>query len=212
MTSQKLGASIIRQRLPTERKIITDGEPIIIFEAKIGAIVRYPVLVDEGNGYVKKEFEKFSRPPGTRIIAVQDKKIFLQQEARLEVDGFDWRLPGGKVFDTFADFKPYLNKLVPENIILVAGQKELGEEAGLVAGSVKLFCKKVCGATVDWDLYYLEATDIAKADDKRTHHEGEQVDKSGWFSYDEIRKMCESGEIGEGRSSAVLIEYLAKIS
>ncbi len=205
-------ASIIRTRLPTERKIIPDGEPRIITEARIGAIVRYPVLVDEGHGYVKKEFEKFSRPPGTRIIAVRDNKIFLQQEARLEVDGFDWRLPGGKVFDTFADFKPYLAKPIPENIIIAAGQKELGEEAGLVAAKVRVVSKKVCGATVDWDLYYLEAATISEAAASRTHHEGEQIDKSGWFTFDQVKKMCEKGEIGEGRTAAALIEYMANIS
>lgn len=201
-------SKVVRQRQSGERKIIPNGEPEIVFEGKIGAIVHYPVLEDQGEGYVEKTFEKFVRSPGTRIIAVQDNKIYLQKEARIEVPGtFDWRLPGGKVVDTFAEYKKYFIKPIPEEIILQAALKELAEEAGLT-GDAKLFTKKVCGATVEWDLYYVVVTNVTEVVIDHVHAEGEQVDDSGWFTFAEIRAMIEKGEIGEGRSVAVLLEYL----
>ena len=43
-------STIVRKRQLGERKIIPNGEPEIIFEGRIGAIVRYPVLEDQGQG------------------------------------------------------------------------------------------------------------------------------------------------------------------
>ena len=105
-------SQIIRSRNPDEPKIMPNGEPIIFSEGRIGAIVKFPVLVDEGEGYVEKTFEKFVRSPGTRIIAVRDNTIYLQKEARMEQNGaFDWRLPGGKVVDTFEEYKQYFGQI-----------------------------------------------------------------------------------------------------
>lgn len=202
--------TIVRPRHAGELKIIPNGEPKIIFEGRIGAIVQYPVLEDQGAGYVEKTFEKFVRSPGTRIIAVQNNKIYLQKEARIEVPGtFDWRLPGGKVVDTFAEYKKYLTAPIPENIILQAALKELQEEAGLT-GEPTLFTKKVCGATVEWDLYYVVVTSVVPFTLDHNHAEGEQVDDSGWFDLSAIRSMIDKGEIGEGRSAATLLEFMYK--
>lgn len=202
-------STVIRQREPHELKIIPNGEPIIFSEGKIGAIVHYPVLVDEGKGYIEKTFEKFVRSPGTRIIAIRDNKIYLQKEARVETGGFDWRLPGGKVVDSFAEYKNYMGKTIPDEIILAAALKELHEEAKLTSTSLSLFSKKVCGATVEWDLYYIVARDTSDFAPEHEHNEGEQVDDSAWFTFDEVRTKCEGGEIGEGRTAAALIEFIS---
>ena len=139
---------------------------------------------------------------------MKDGTIYLQKEARIEVPGaFDWRLPGGKVVDTFAEYKKYFTSPLPKEMILKAALKELAEEAGLT-GQAELFTKKVCGATVEWDLYYVVVTNVTNTVLDHEHNEGEQVEKSGWFSFEEIRSMAEKGEIGEGRSVAALLEYL----
>lgn len=201
---------IVRLRQSTERKIIPNGQAVIFAEGKIGALVRFPVLVDEGRGYVAKEFEKFVRPPGTRIIALKDKAIYLQKELRLENEGFDWRLPGGKVVDTFKEYKTYLDTPVPETMIIEAARKELYEEAWLQAEQYTIFAKKNCGATVEWDLYYVVAKGITESTKESAHAEGEEIADSRWVSVEEVVKMIKEGTISEGRTAATLLEFITK--
>lgn len=194
-------------RKENEPKIKHDGKPSVYAEGDIGAIVKYPMLMDNGQGYEKVMFEKFSRPPGTRTIAIKDKKIFLQKERRFELDGYDWRLPGGKVFDSFEEYKPYINEQVPEEDIISGAKSELKEEAEITANDWEVIDKKVCGSTVDWDLYYLIARNITENIDIR-HNEAEEIAKREWFSFKEVKQMCQEGNIQEGRSVAVLLEFL----
>lgn len=192
-----------------QRKIIPNGEPKILAQARIGALVVFPVLVDSGKGHEEKMFEKFVRPPGTRIIALEDNKIFLQKEHRLETNNkFDWRLPGGKVFDTFDEYKNYIGKEMPENIILEAGKKELREEGHLDATDIKLFKKSICGAMVEWDLYYLVAQNVRPFE--HNHDEGEEIIDGKWFSFEEILSMCKNGDIDEDRTVSVLYQFISK--
>src|SRR3989338_2160030 len=164
-------SDIVRPRGPEEPVHLVNGEPVIIAEARIGAIVNFPVLEDQGQGYVQKMFEKYVRSPGSRIIAVKDKKIYLQKEFRWEGEGYEWRLPGGKVVDSFTEFKQYVGKTIPEVIVIEAARKELREEAHLEAKRVRLFKKMICGTTVDWDLYYVIAEDVEKKELEYVHLE-----------------------------------------
>lgn len=191
------------------RKIIPNGEPRIIAQAKIGALVVFPVLRDSGDGHKKMLFEKFVRPPGTRIIAFNDKKIFLQKEVRLEQNNkLDWRLPGGKVMDSFDNYKQYIDKEIPERIIIEAGKKELQEEAHLDATTITFFKKSICGALVEWDLYYLIAENITTVE--HTHNEGEEIIDGKWFSFEEVLTMCKNGEIDEDRTVSALYQFIHK--
>lgn len=199
---------IIRQRMEGEPKILRQGEYKIIHEVRIGAIVNFAVLVDEGEGYVEKQFEKYARTPGTRIIAIKDDKIYLQKEVRHEGSQVDWRLPGGKVVETFAAFKPYLNNPIPEDVVIAGAKAELREEAQLDAEEFEIFTKKGCGATVMWDLYYVVATGIADHHAADEHNEGEEIEEYGWFSFEEVEAMCKSGEIGEGRTVSMLLQFI----
>lgn len=203
-------SNIVRTRQPNEPTIIPNGEPFIFAEGRIGAIVQFPVLVDEGEGYKEKSFEKFVRPPGTRIIALKEGKIYLQKEVRLEKGNeVDWRLPGGKVIDSFKEFKNYLTQKIPDAIILAAAKKELQEEAKLVASQLSIFSKKECGATVEWDLYYVIAEEVLESLESN-HQEGEDIRGSSWFTFEEVLEKCKRGEIGEGRTVAVLLEFISK--
>lgn len=195
--------------MQNQRKTIRNGEPFIIAEGKLGAIVGFPMLVDSGSGHKEKTFERFVRPPGTRIIAIKDNKIFLQCEHRLEVKNeFDWRLPGGKVVDSFVEYKDYIdiNKDMPTGMILSAGRKELREEAKLDSEKLSLFKKSSCGASVEWDLYYIIAEDVT--DYANDHNEGEEIVDGKWFTHEEVLAMCKSGAIDEDRTVAILYQYI----
>lgn len=202
-------SDIIRPRNEGERKIISNGELRIFAEGKLGAIVQFPMLVDTGSGYVEKIFERFARPPGTRIIAVRDGNIYLQKEHRLESNNeFDWRLPGGKVFDSFTEFRSFIGKEVPLDTVLSAGHRELHEEACLECETLTLLKRSTCGASVEWDLYYLLATKVTSTE--TTHDEGEEIIDGQWFSYEKVLDMCDSGEIDEDRTIAVLRSSVLK--
>ena len=201
---------IVRQRKSDEPKIKQNGKPFIHSEGRIGAIVKYPMLVDNSDGYGEMNFEKFSRPPGTRTIAIKDNKIFLQKERRFELGGFDWRLPGGKVFDNFEEYKPYIDDEVPQEKIVTGAKSELKEEAEIEAENWEVIDKKACGSTVDWDLYYLVARDITEGVEI-DHHEAEEIEERGWFSFGEVEEMCKKGKIQEGRTVAVLLKFLSDI-
>lgn len=206
-----MSSPIVRPRQPGEPRVISNGSPIVVAEGRIGSIMHIPVLVDEGAGYVEKNFEKFVRPPGTRIIAVKDGKMYLQHEARIEKNNVpDWRLPGGKVFDTFKEFAPYIGKEVPLETILEAGQKELREEASFTTKNIRFFLKQDCGATVEWDLYYLVAEDLENHTSNTGRSEGEDIRNGGWFSFAEVLKKCKTGEISEGRSVAALLRFISQ--
>jgi len=193
-----------------KRKIVPNGDPQILSEGKLGAIVGFPVLVDSGDGHKEKMFERFVRSPGTRIIALRDNKIFLQKEHRLEISsGFDWRLPGGKVLDSFSEYKEFIGKNIPIEIILDAGKRELQEEAHLNAEKLEIFKKSSCGASVEWDLYYLMAENTTPFGGHH-HNEGEEITDSKWFSFEEVLLMCQNGEIDEGRTVAALYQFISK--
>lgn len=203
--------TVVRQRLAHEPKHLLNGEPEIIGQAPIGALVRFPMLEDQGQGYVARYFEKYVRAPGCRVIAVKDDKIYLQKEYRFEQDAWDWRLPGGKVIDTFEHYRPYMLKEVPDVVVLEAATRELQEEAKLSAREFTLFVKMICGTTVEWDLYYVVARGVEETEELNPDRaDGEDVANAAWCTFDEVRTMCEKGEISEGRTVAALIRFMAQ--
>lgn len=202
-------ADIIRQRNEGEPYIIPNGDPFVAYQARIGAIVNFPVLEDQGGkGYIEQLFEKYVRAPGCRVIAIKNEKIYLQKEKRLESNQFEWRLPGGKVIDSFEKYKQYLNTEVPDSVVLDAALGELQEEAGLTSNEMEIFQKRVCGTTVEWDLIYVVAKNAHDFELNRVHEEAEEMDGAGWFTFDEIELMCKTGEIYEGRTVSVLLQYI----
>lgn len=79
-------------------------------------VVEFPLMM-------VKTFEKARRAPGTRlIIPVGEDSILLTKEYRQEVDGYDFRLPGGKVFDSLEEYNSFLQS--DEDIIVPATKKQ----------------------------------------------------------------------------------------
>jgi len=61
-----------------------------------------------------------------RLIICDGDKILLTKEYRSEVDTVDYRLPGGKVFDTLIEYNKHKSDI--ENHALIAVQRECEEE------------------------------------------------------------------------------------
>ena len=83
--------------------IIPTGQESILVAGKILELVQFEVDI----AGKKKIFETARRAPGVRLIFERDGKILLSREYRRETASYDYRLPGGKVFDTLAEFKAF---------------------------------------------------------------------------------------------------------
>lgn len=155
-----------------------------------------------------KVFERAERAPGVRIIVPSDNKILITREFRNEQDGEDFRLPGGKVFDSLAEFETAMESgadIVP--MAEKAARRELAEETGLSPLSLRFVHRSPCGATVDWDLNYFVVDEFTLTEDGQALEIGEEIVPT-WTDRQEVEAMCLDGRIGEERSALVLLRYL----
>lgn len=174
----------------------------ITHQGKIIEVVQKEV---EQNGETKI-FEFARRSPGTRLIIVKGDSILLTREYRHETGGYDYRLPGGKVFDTLKEYNQALQS--NENIDVAAKYaaiKEAKEEAGIDVIDISFFHRSICGATVVWDLYYFIVNSFNEVSQEL--EEGEDI-TTEFINRSEVKEMCLNGTVGEERSALVLLRFL----
>jgi 8-oxo-dGTP pyrophosphatase MutT (NUDIX family) len=158
-----------------------------------------------------KRFERARRAPGVRVIIQNSQQeILLNKEYRYELDSHDWRLPGGKVVDSLAEYTDYLDggKDISKRV-LEAAKRESREEAGIDVTQAEIKTKLICGATVVRDLYYVMVTEYTVlASMEGEDEESDHIDSHQWMSYEEIQSLLKAGEIQEGRTAAVLTQLV----
>jgi len=170
------------------------------------------IIINGETKIVKRNMVR--RPPGIRafILDKKNKKILLSKEYRYELKKWDYRLPGGKVFDNLEEYKKALeNDTVLENVEKTV-PKEVKEEVGINIKNQSLFKIATAGAGVVWDLYYYEITDYEILDSGQELEENEFVEGFVWKTFDEIKDMCINQEINEDRSVGVILTYILKNS
>lgn len=156
-------------------------------------------------------FEVARRAPGVRVIIVDDaeNKILLTKEFRHELGKWDWRLPGGKVFDTLDEFAMF--RTSGASIVEAAKAKaiaEAREEAGVEIEDVEYIEKSTLGATVEWDLYVFVTHKWRMSLVGQELEVGEMIEAEVWVSYDEAKRMILAGDMKEGRIALVLLQWL----
>ncbi len=159
-------------------------------------------------------FEVARRAPGVRVIIADkaNRKVLLTKEFRKELNTWDYRLPGGKVFDTLDEYEAH--RASGDDILVAAKAKakvEAAEEAGVVVEDVEFITKSTLGATVEWDLYIFEATSWHESADGQALEAGEDIQADQWFSYDEIEKMALDGSMQEERIALVLLRWIKSV-
>lgn len=158
-------------------------------------------------------FEVARRAPGVRLI-IHDEvagKILLTKEYRRELGKWDYRLPGGKVFDSLDEFEAFRES--GNDIVEAAKTKaaeEAQQEAGVEIANLDLYKKSVLGATVEWDLYVFETKDWQLSVDGQELEVGEKIEADNWVTYDEARKMALSGSMQEERIALILLHWLER--
>jgi ADP-ribose pyrophosphatase len=161
------------------------------------------------NGKIEKfKIEIARRPPGVRLIIVKDGSLLLTREFRSELQDWDYRIAGGKIFETMDEYLKFVDdesEVVMKSIEAV--RNEGLEETGIIVKNQTLFYKSTSGATMEWDLYYyiIDKFDLAE---KGNETEFAEIIYPEWFTYEEVVKMCLDGRIKEDRTIGVLLKYL----
>ncbi|MBT3405947.1 NUDIX domain-containing protein [Candidatus Woesearchaeota archaeon] len=184
-------------------KLVPNGPEQVVYEGKIFEVVKKPFKA----GDKEVMFEIARRSPGTRLIVVKDDKLLLVKEFRTELDDYDYRLPGGKVFNTLEMYREFLSK--DEDIMPYAKKAAIAEgkeEVGISVNSLTHFKTAVAGATVKWDLFYFVVEEFEELDSQNL--EVGEVIHPEWVSIKDIKKLIIDGKMKEDRTIGVLSKYL----
>ena len=174
----------------------------IVFQWKIIEVVQQTVKVWDKE--LLREIAR--RSPGVRLIIIDGDKILLTKELRRELNNFDYRLPGGKVFDTLVEYNKH--KKVIESYCLAAVKRECEEETGLVPQDISLYHVSKVWATIEWDLYYYVITKFI-AHEKWQHLELWENILVEWKTKDEVMEIIRQWWMQEDRSMGVLMRFLS---
>lgn len=156
-------------------------------------------------------FEVARRAPGVRLIIHDNdaKKILLTKEFRHELGTWDYRLPGGKVFDSLDEFSAFRDS--GEDILEAAKHQAINEaqqEAGIEIANLELYKKSILGATVEWDLYVFETSDWQLRVEGQELEVGEKIEADNWLGYEEARRMALDGSMAEERIALIVLQWL----
>jgi hypothetical protein len=157
-------------------------------------------------------FEVARRAPGVRVI-IADKvarTVLLTREHRRELDDWDCRLPGGKVFDSLDEYEAH-RKSDTEimDVAKAKAEQEAAEEAGIQIDEATFYKKSSLGATVEWDLYIFEATRWQPHPDGQNLQEDEKrgIDVQ-MYPYAQAEQMILDGKMQEERVALALFRWL----
>jgi len=178
------------------------GKEKIVYQSREFEVIKQPMKI----GNKKFEVEIARRSPGVRLLILKDKKILLTREFRTELNGYDYRLPGGKVFESIKEYHSALEK--KEDILnhaIDATKKECAEETGLDPLKLKHIYTSTAGLTVIWDLFYFLVSEFKVQ--KQNLGTGEVIIPE-WYSFKDVKNMCLNGNIKEDRTVAALLRFL----
>jgi hypothetical protein len=161
------------------------------------------------------EFETAVRAPGVGLIIeyIKDgvKGLVMTKELRHNLEGskWDYRLPGGKVFDSLPEFNVFRESGGEiAGYALKAAELEAKQEVGVV-GTLEYLDTAKAGGSVEWDLHYFLLTDTDLGEQELEEHEKGEIEVV-FLSMQEVFKKLVDKEIAEGRSADVLWRYLTQ--
>ena len=183
------------------------GEEKIVFQGKMMEVANQEYKA--GDYTYTLEFVR--RAPGVRlIIKALNNKFLIAKEFRTEFDGWDYRLPGGKVFDSLAEYNDFLKKGEDiQEAARKAAVKEAEEEMGIILKDFTFFATSKCGVTVEWDLHYFVVEKYENHPNGQNMEPDENIEIQE-VTPKELKDICLGGEMKEDRSAAMLIKYLHK--
>ena len=189
------------------------GASTVGYRGRIFEILTTPMLV----GGKRKDFETAVRPPGVRVIALdmETRIVYLTKELRAETGGWDVRVPGGKVFDDIASYRPYYptpRTLTAQHPLMRhvfdAAEREADQELGAKLRQMEFVAKSVCGATVHWDLFFVTAQ-VDRVE--QANAEPGEVIRAHTVEWGEALALIDAGVLSEERSAIWLRRVLLRL-
>ena len=182
------------------------GDEKVVFQGKLVEVVQQPMRI----GTKTMTFEKARRAPGIRLVVFSEdgRKLLLTREYRYETEDYDYRLPGGKVFDSLEEYNAFLSS--GKDILVPATQKAVDEgheEAGLVIEKLHHIHTSLCGATVQWDLLYFMVDSWHESQAGQRLESGEDISVE-WVDFKRAQAMALDGSISEERSALIVLRQL----
>ncbi|MGN1275615.1 MAG: NUDIX hydrolase [Floccifex sp.] len=154
------------------------------------------------------KYEMVRRPPGVRALIVKSDKILLSKEFRYELHDWDYRLPGGKVYDSNEQF----NLSMKNNSITVDVEnaliKEIREEVNINVIDYELLHISKSGLTVEWDLYYFLIRRFEELQDGSIQKSEYEYINRCWVDFDTALDLCLNRKVSEGRSAFEIIRHV----
>lgn len=183
-----------------------NGPERIVYRGKILEVVQQPIKIGDKDMI----FESARRSPGIRLIIKRGNQMLLTKEFRSELNDWDFRLPGGKVFNTLEQYNAFLatGKDI-QHPAQEAAIREAQEEAAIIPISIEFFAESKSGATITWDLLYFIVTDFEELSEQ-TLELGESI-TFDWYDIDEVKRMCLDGRIREDRTVAKLLQFINRL-
>lgn len=199
----------IRHTAPTPPQSVLEMKPKfeVVYRGRMFEIVEW-----EGKPGIR--FEAAVRAPGVRLIIETEKDgkkaLLMTREVRREAGGVDYRLPGGKVFDSLDELDAHRESdmdIAPQ--AQAAAEREGKQEAGIVGGEYSQAEVSKAGASVEWDLHYFTVKNAAIREQELEESEKGDIE-TVVLSAEEIFEKLTKGEIREGRSAEKLWLWLAR--
>lgn len=153
-------------------------------------------------------YELVRRPPGVRAIITDNEKILLNYEYRYELNAWDYRLPGGKVYDTN---KEYCDAQKNGQILVDVVEKlkqEVKEEADIEVLQYKLLNISHTGLTIEWDLYYYLIDKFVAYENSIIQKTEYEFIKHEWVDFETALKLCYCGKVSEARSAFEIVRLI----
>lgn len=185
----------------------------ILYTGNLFQVVRrkkqYFIPLNNETKQIDLEYELVKRPPGVRAIVIREGKVLLNKEFRYELNDWDYRLPGGKIFDSQKQAGISVSQYGFTHCIEEALKRELMEESGLEIKNAFFYECSHCGFSVEWDLYYYIVTDFVECKKSENIEKSEfEYIQTCWVDYQTAVQYCMEKKMSEERSVAVLLRFL----
>lgn len=179
----------------------------IVYQGKMIEIVHENIIAPNGKEIT---LERGRRAPGVRlIIETPNGQFLISKEERLKT-GTDYRLPGGRVFDSLIDYNNFLATSPSNEDMLKKAEegavREGMEEVGIRPTEMEFFYLSKCGGSFEWDLFYFVVKKYEIVG--QNLEENEQIEVME-ISRKELLKLAAT-KMQEDRSVGVILKYLNK--
>lgn len=154
------------------------------------------------------KYEFVRRPPGVRALIVNDMKLLLSREFRYELNDWDYRLPGGKVYDSNEEYSRSFQLSSIYNDIVARLKQEVFEEVNIEIKQYKMLNISRLGLTVEWDLYYFLIDDFTMLQNNSVQKSEFEFIEPRWVDYPTALKLCLNGKVSESRSAYEIMRFI----